>query len=876
MSKLVLVDGNSLSFRAFYALPLLQNKAGIHTNAIYGFAMLLEKILKEEQPDHFLVAFDAGKTTFRHQTYGDYKGGRQKTPPELSEQFPYIRQLLDAYQIKHYELDNYEADDIIGTLSKEADQAGIDTIIITGDRDLTQLATDRVTIYYTKKGVTDVDHYTPEFIAEKYNGIQPKQIIDMKGLMGDTSDNIPGVAGVGEKTALKLLNQFESVEGVYEHIDDVSGKKLKEKLENGKADALMSKQLATINVNSPLEVNLKDTQLPESIDEQDKIELFKKLEFNQLLNNLDVESVDSGDTELDIEVQTLLNAIDFTQLASATIHFEIDGSNYLKDDMLKFGIYAQDQHVVVDAQEVAAHDALVKWLEDPNTEKVVYDAKKTYVVAHRLDIQIEGIRFDAMLASYIIDPSRSISDVKSVVEHYDQYYVPSEIQVYGKGKKRAVPEDDVLNDYVGKIVHSISESKPEMIDQLRAHQQCELLNDIELPLARILSEMEETGVYTDRSDLEEMEQEIKEKLDVLVQQIYDAAGEEFNVNSPKQLGVVLFEKLELPVIKKTKTGYSTAVDVLEQLQGEHPIIDYILDYRQLAKLQSTYVEGLQKMISKDQRIHTRFNQTLAQTGRLSSVDPNLQNIPVRLEEGKRIRKAFKPTHEDSVIFSADYSQIELRVLAHITGDESMKQAFIHDHDVHTATAMKVFNVEADEVDSLMRRQAKAVNFGIVYGISDYGLSQSLGITRKQAKQFIDDYLDSFPGVKEYMHNIKKEAKANGYVETLLHRRRYLPDISSRNFNMRSFAERTAMNTPIQGSAADIIKLAMVNYANAIQDSDFNATLLLQVHDELIFEIPKDEVDAFSEFVIDIMEHALELDVPLKVESSYGATWYDAK
>ena len=876
LSKLVLVDGNSLSFRAFYALPLLQNKAGIHTNAIYGFAMLLEKILKEEQPDHFLVAFDAGKNTFRHQTYGDYKGGRQKTPPELSEQFPYIRQLLDAYQIKHYELDNYEADDIIGTLSKEADQAGIDTIIITGDRDLTQLATDRVTIYYTKKGVTDVDHYTPEFIAEKYNGIQPKQIIDMKGLTGDTSDNIPGVAGVGEKTALKLLNQFESVEGVYEHIDDVSGKKLKEKLENGKADALMSKQLATINVNSPLEVNLKDTQLPESIDEQDKIELFKKLEFNQLLNNLDVESVDSGDTELDIEVQTLLNAIDFTQLASATIHFEIDGSNYLKDDMLKFGIYAQDQHVVVDAQEVAAHDALVKWLEDPNTEKVVYDAKKTYVVAHRLDIQIEGIRFDAMLASYIIDPSRSISDVKSVVEHYDQYYVPSEIQVYGKGKKRAVPEDDVLNDYVGKIVHSISESKPEMIDQLRAHQQCELLNDIELPLARILSEMEETGVYTDRSDLEEMEQEIKEKLDVLVQQIYDAAGEEFNVNSPKQLGVVLFEKLELPVIKKTKTGYSTAVDVLEQLQGEHPIIDYILDYRQLAKLQSTYVEGLQKMISKDQRIHTRFNQTLAQTGRLSSVDPNLQNIPVRLEEGKRIRKAFKPTHEDSVIFSADYSQIELRVLAHITGDESMKQAFIHDHDVHTATAMKVFNVEADEVDSLMRRQAKAVNFGIVYGISDYGLSQSLGITRKQAKQFIDDYLDSFPGVKEYMHNIKKEAKANGYVETLLHRRRYLPDISSRNFNMRSFAERTAMNTPIQGSAADIIKLAMVNYANAIQDSDFNATLLLQVHDELIFEIPKDEVDAFSEFVIDIMEHALELDIPLKVESSYGATWYDAK
>lgn len=439
-----------------------------------------------------------------------------------------------------------------------------------------------------------------------------------------------------------------------------------------------------------------------------------------------------------------------------------------------------------------------------------------------------------------------------------------------------MPEDDVLNHHVATIIEAISAIKPKMAKQLDEYNQTDLLNDLELPLARILSEMEETGIYTVANDLKEMEKEIQSKLDVLIKNIHEAAGEPFNINSPKQLGVVLFETLELPVIKKTKTGYSTAVDVLEQLQGEHSIIEHILEYRQLAKLQSTYVEGLQKVIAEDNRIHTRFNQTLAQTGRLSSIDPNLQNIPIRLEEGRKIRKAFKSTNENNVIFAADYSQIELRVLAHITQDESMKQAFINDEDIHTATAMKVFNVQPDDVDSTMRRQAKAVNFGIVYGISDYGLSQSLGITRKQAKQFIDDYLDSFPGVKQYMEDIVKDCKAQGYVETLLHRRRYIPDITSRNFNLRGFAERTAMNTPIQGTAADIIKLAMVNFANEVKETDFHAQLLLQVHDELIFEVPKEEVEAFEKFIEKIMDNAIELDVPLKVESSYGQTWYDAK
>ncbi|MCI2923003.1 DNA polymerase I [Staphylococcus hominis] len=878
MNKLVLIDGNSLSFRAFYALPLLSNKAGIHTNAILGFAKLLEKIIREEQPTHFLVAFDAGKTTFRHSKYSEYKGGRQKTPPELSEQFPYIRQLLDAYHIKHYELENYEADDIIGTLSKEADQNDFETIIVTGDRDLTQLATQNVTIYYTKKGVTDVDYYTPEFIAEKYNGLKPIQIIDMKGLMGDSSDNIPGVAGVGEKTAIKLLNQFDSVEGVYENIDKVSGKKLKEKLELSHEDALMSKELATINRYSPIEVTLNDTKLSDIKDNHEKIELFKKLEFKQLLADIDnkASEFEQEQKQVSFDILPTFEYVDFNHLDEAVIHFEIDGSNYLKDDILKFGFYDKERYIVVDADNIKDYPELIKWLENENSKKVVYDAKKTFVIAHRLNINIQNIVFDAMLASYIIDPSRTIDDVYSVVTNYHQTYVKEDVSIYGKGKKRQVPDTEILNTHIASITKSIDAVKPLMEKELESHQQMNLLKDLELPLARILSKMEEIGIYTDVNDLQRMQQELQEKLELLVQRIHDAAGEEFNINSPKQLGVVLFETLKLPVIKKTKTGYSTAVDVLEQLQNEHPIINDILEYRQLAKLQSTYVEGLQKVISNDKRIHTRFNQTLAQTGRLSSVDPNLQNIPIRLEEGRKIRKAFKPSSEDSVILSADYSQIELRVLAHITQDDSLKEAFIHGQDIHTATARKVFGVEAEEVTDLMRRQAKAVNFGIVYGISDYGLSQSLNITRKEAKIFIDDYLASFPGVKQYMSDIVKDAKANGYVETLLHRRRYIPDITSRNFNLRGFAERTAMNTPIQGSAADIIKLAMVEFDKQVQHTSYKAKLLLQVHDELIFEVPKSEVEEFSLFVEDIMEHALDLDVPLKVDSNYGPTWYDAK
>ena len=874
MEKLVLIDGNSLSFRAFFALPLLTNKAGVYTNAIYGFTMILDKIIKEEQPTHFMVAFDAGKTTFRNNMYSEYKGGREKTPDELRSQLPYIRQLVESYNIKHYELENYEADDIIGTLSKQADNQNLKTIIITGDRDLTQLASENVTIYYTKKGVTDIDHYTPEFIAEKYDGIVPNQIIDMKGLMGDKSDNIPGVPGIGEKTAIKLLKQFETVEGVYENIDELKKSKMKEKLIENEENAKLSKDLATINRDSPIEVTIDDLKLTDYSDEE-KIKLFKTLEFKQLLDQMDA-STEASDDRV-IEYIDSMDDFDFKNTKEASIHFETNENNYLKADVLGFAIQTENQVFVITEEEFKQNKDLHEWLEREEVSLSAYDVKKTIVLSHRLGVKIKGVTFDTMLASYILDPSRTIDDVYSVVSEFGIYYVPNDESIYGKGKKLHVPERDVLFECIAKKVTAISESKEKMIDLLKEREQLSLHDDLELPLATVLADMERLGITVDKDTLVNMQEDLNSRLEKLIEQIHNYAGSEFNINSPKQLGVVLFEDLKLPIIKKTKTGYSTAVDVLEQLRNEHPIIEDILVYRQLSKLQSTYIEGLQKMITPEGKIHTRFNQTLAQTGRLSSVEPNLQNIPIRLEEGRKIRKAFRPSKKDHVIFAADYSQIELRVLAHITGDEHMKEAFTSNEDIHTKTAMRVFNIDSkDEITGNMRRQAKAVNFGIVYGISDYGLSQSLGITRKEAKKFIDDYLDSFPKVKEYMDTIVQDAKQKGYVETLLHRRRYTPDITNRNFNLRSFAERTAMNTPIQGSAADVIKLAMVQFAHKIKDTNFNAKLLLQVHDELIFEVPNDEIDEFRPFVEEIMDNALELSVPLSVESSYGDTWYDAK
>ncbi|MEZ2716772.1 DNA polymerase I [Niallia circulans] len=871
--KLILIDGNSIAYRAFFALPLLNNDKGVHTNAVYGFTMMLMKIIEEEKPTHALVAFDAGKTTFRHKTFSEYKGGRQKTPPELSEQFPYIRELLKSYGIHHYELENYEADDIIGTLSLQGEKDGFEVVVISGDKDLTQLSSDKTTVYITRKGITDMESYTPDHIQEKY-GLTPDRIIDMKGLMGDSSDNIPGVPGVGEKTAIKLLKEFDSLENLVQSIDKVSGKKLKEKLEEFKDQALMSKELATIFREAPLTITLEDTEFPGMQIEKLK-EIFKELGFNSLLEKLG-DAPEKEELVLeDIEFKTVENITDDIFSDRNIMYVEVLEDNYHYAPILGISLLNDNGAYFLPIDHALKSSAFKNWAEDEKKEKIVYDAKRSEVSLRHQGIHLKGITFDILIAAYLADPSATIEDVASVAKKYDFTNLQSDEVFYGKGAKRKVPEQEILADHLVRKAFALKAIQETMEDELKKNDQEALFYDLEMPLSLVLADMESTGVKVDVSRLKAMGQELSERLKEIEGRIYELAGETFNINSPKQLGVILFEKLGLPVVKKTKTGYSTSADVLEQLASSHEVIREILEYRQLGKLQSTYIEGLQKVVHNG-RIHTRFNQVLTQTGRLSSIDPNLQNIPIRLEEGRKIRQAFVPTEEDWVIFAADYSQIELRVLAHIANDEKLIEAFREDHDIHTETAMSVFHVEADEVTSNMRRHAKAVNFGIVYGISDYGLSQSLHITRKEAAKFIERYLESYPGVRNYMEEIVADAKQKGYVSTLLQRRRYLADITSRNFNLRSFAERTAMNTPIQGSAADIIKKAMIDMAKRLEVEGLKAKLLLQVHDELIFEAPKDEIEKLKEIVPDVMEHAVELSVPLKVDYSYGPTWYDAK
>lgn len=871
--KLVLIDGNSIAYRAFFALPLLNNDKGIHTNAIYGFTMMLMKILEDEKPTHIMVAFDAGKTTIRHSTFSEYKGGRQKTPPELSEQFPYIRELLDAYGISRYELENYEADDIIGTLSLEAEKDGFEVKVISGDKDLTQLSSDKTTVAITKKGITEIEEYTPAHIKEKY-GLTPEQIIEMKGLMGDASDNIPGVPGVGEKTAIKLLKEFQTVENLIASIDEVNGNKLKEKLEEFKDQALMSKELATIIRNAPVQIGLEEVEY-EGFEQDKLIKFFKELGFNSLLEKMDVAEEAKALEEIEFKMVKEITEDLFAD--ESALYVEILEDNYHYAPIVGVSIAHHEGSYFIPTELAITSEAFKKWAEDESKKKWVYDAKRSEVALRHHDIHLKGVEFDLLLASYLLNPSETIDDIASVGKTYGHGNVESDDVFYGKGAKRRVPEEEALAEHLARKAIVLFELKQLLEDKLYENEQYELFYDLEMPLSLILADMESTGVKVDLDRLRKMGQDINEQLVQIEKRIYELAGEAFNINSPKQLGIILFEKLGLPPVKKTKTGYSTSADVLEKLAADHAIIKEILHYRQLGKLQSTYIEGISKVVNpENDKVHTRYNQALTQTGRLSSTDPNLQNIPIRLEEGRKIRQAFIPSEKDWVIFAADYSQIELRVLAHIAGDDKLIEAFKEGLDIHTKTAMEVFRVSKDEVTSNMRRHAKAVNFGIVYGISDYGLSQSLNITRKKAGQFIEKYLESYPGVKDYMEDIVKDAKQKGFVSTLLHRRRYLPEITSRNFNIRSFAERTAMNTPIQGSAADIIKKAMIDMADRLEKEGLKTRLLLQVHDELIFEAPQDEIEILKEIVPDVMENAIELKVPLKVDFSYGPTWFDAK
>lgn len=878
-NKLLLVDGNSVAFRAFFALhnslERFKNRNGLHTNAIYAFNTMFENVMQKEQPTHVLVAFDAGKTTFRTEMYAEYKGGRSKTPGEFKEQMPYIRELLTGLGVQYYELPNYEADDIIGTLAEKVNKEEFDVVVLSGDRDLTQLASNEIKVDITVKGVSDIESYTPEHVAEKYDGLTPNQIIDMKGLAGDASDNIPGVTKIGEKTAIKLLKQYGSVEGIYEHIDEMKQSKMKENLINDKEQAFLSKQLATINTDAPVEVSINSLKY-EGKNLEKLVPFYKEMEFKQFLAKLDLVEEEVELEDILFEVVHEYHEDMFT--TDMALYVEMMGDNYHTEDIVGVAWGTKQKIYVTNDLALFESEAFCAWLADPTRLKKVYDAKRTYVALNRYATKTKGIDFDVLLGAYLLDTNEKSTDIEGIAAHYGYHEVQSDEAIYGKGAKKGLPEEEeVFFAHLARKVSAINVLTPKLSQELTEKNQMALSREMELPLSIILAEMEITGIKVDASRLQEMKIEFSNRLKEIEETIYQEAGESFNLNSPKQLGVILFEKMGLPVIKKTKTGYSTAVDVLEQLREQAPIVDDILTYRQIAKIQSTYVEGLLKVIQSDGKVHTRYVQTLTQTGRLSSVDPNLQNIPIRLDEGRKIRQAFVPREKDWLIYSSDYSQIELRVLAHISNDEHLKAAFLEGQDIHASTAMRVFGIEkAEDVTPNMRRQAKAVNFGIVYGISDYGLSQNLGITRKAAQQYIDTYFEKYPGVKEYMERIVREAKEQGFVETLYHRRRYLPDINSRNYNIRSFAERTAINTPIQGSAADILKIAMIELDKRLKEEKLSATMLLQVHDELVFEVPETELERLDKLVSEVMEHAVSLHIPLITDSSWGKTWYEAK
>lgn len=875
-NKLLLIDGSSVAFRAFFALysqiDRFKNQSGLHTNAIYGFHLMLDHMMKRIQPTHILVAFDAGKTTFRTEMFADYKAGRAKTPDEFREQFPYIREMLTALGVPFYDLANYEADDIIGTLDKMAEKTEVpfDVTIVSGDKDLIQLTDANTVVEISRKGVTDFEEFTPAYLMEKM-GLTPEQFIDLKALMGDKSDNIPGVTKIGEKTGLKLLHEFGSLEGIYENIDTFKASKMKENLINDKEQAFLSKTLATINTESPITIGLEDL-VYHGPNVQVLMEFYDEMDFKQLKAGLETE-VPQEKAEISFEVVTSEDQIVFTD--QDLFYFEILKDNYHREDIHAFAWGNSDYIYVSKDSALLTGPSFTKRLAEPIA---TYDFKRSKVLLSHLGIDLPQANYDARLANYLLSNIED-NELATIARLHTNLNMEADEVVYGKGVKRAFPEDEALFDHLARKIQVLVDSKAVILDKLAVNKEEDLYFDIELPLANVLAKMEIAGITVNKTALQEMAEQNKVVIESLTEEIYEMAGEEFNINSPKQLGSILFEKMQLPLemTKKTKTGYSTAVDVLERLAPIAPIVAKILDYRQISKLQSTYVIGLQDYIMSDGKIHTRYIQDLTQTGRLSSSDPNLQNIPVRLEQGRLIRKAFLPSSEDAVLLSSDYSQIELRVLAHISGDEHLIAAFKENADIHTSTAMRVFGIEKEEdVTPNDRRNAKAVNFGIVYGISDFGLSNNLGITRKKAKDYIETYFERYPGIKEYMETVVRDARDTGYVETLFNRRRELPDINSRNFNIRSFAERTAINSPIQGSAADILKIAMINLDKALSEGQFKAKMLLQVHDEIVLEVPNDELEAIKALVKKTMEGAVDLAVPLLADENTGKTWYEAK
>lgn len=893
--KLMIIDGNSILNRAFYGIQgpqLLATSDGLFTNAVFGFLNILYRYLDEENPQYLCVAFDLKAPTFRHKEYEGYKAKRKGMPGELAVQVPVIKEVLDAMNIKRLESEGYEADDIIGSVSLCAEKKGMEVVIVTGDRDSFQLASavTRIKMPTTKGGKTETEEYDYNKIVERY-GVTPTQFIDVKGLMGDASDNIPGVPGIGEKTALDLIIKFGSIENLYRSMEQVDKKSVKEKLTANQSLAFMSKRLATIERNMSGLCQIEDL-LRREFDQEKLYSLFKRLEFKTYIEKFKLSGPVSERINVSKEVGVISHLDGIKGLKEEilfkkefSLFYLIDRFEAYTNRLVGMGISCEeDKTFYIDLKEKEKEDEFLKEFkdifEDPAIKKYGHDLKSLIVYFKNKGIQLKGLVFDTMIAAYIVNPSKDTYKVSELAEEYLKISIEPIEELMGRGKNFTLFGNmplDKLSGVAGMHAEVILAMWNDVDKVLEENEQQNLYYHIELPLIEVLADMEYRGFKVNLEGLKTFSSELEGRINVLNDEICRLAGESFNINSTKQLGVILFEKLKLPVIKKTKTGYSTDAEVLEQLASQHEIVLKILEYRQLMKLKSTYVEGLMNVIHPSTgKIHSSFNQTVTVTGRISSTEPNLQNIPIKLEMGREIRKVFIPSDENYLLADADYSQIELRVLAHITNDENMIDAFKNNEDIHTTTAAKVFGVPKEQVTSLLRARAKAVNFGIVYGIGDFSLSKDLGITRKEARKYIDEYLNKYSSVRQYMHDIVQQGKEFGFVTTLFNRRRYLPELKSSNFNIRSFGERIAMNTPIQGSAADIIKIAMVKVYQELEKRNLKSHLILQVHDELIVETHKDEKEAVSMILKECMEKAALLDVPLSVEVKTGSNWYETK
>ena len=859
MKKVILVDGNNLLFRSYFATAysgnMMKNSKGFPTNGLYGLVNMLNKIIREEKPEYMLVAFDKGKT-FRHEKYLDYKGGRNETPDDLKRQFSVAKKLVPLMGIKCFEIDNYEADDIIGTYSKMAlIDPEFETTIVSSDKDLLQLINEETEVKLLKQ--KDYIRMNEETFMDTY-GIKPIRMIDLKGLMGDASDNIPGVKGIGEKTALKLLQEYDSLENVYDNIDNIKGA-TKQKLIDGKESAFMSKDIATIYNEVPVTYALEELKY-DGPDVNGLREMYSDLEFYSFLKDFK----ETGKKEEKLEYKIIENVNDLKLKEKVSVYLEISETNYHNADIYGMSLYDGENAYYVPFEVLKENKNILD-----GKEIYTYDLKKMIVSLNKYDIDIKNCTFDAMIAGYILN--YNVKDDIAYLANTFNY----DITLFDNFKKEKNVSTEAFADLTVRKAKFIYDIKDEFINKMKEEEQLELFTNIEMKLSFVLASMEIEGVRVDTKVLDEMGENINKKLDELTSEIYNYAGEEFNIQSPKQLGEILFEKLEIPYPKKKKTSYSTAREILDKIVDYHPIVEKIIEHRTLNKIYTTYIVGIKNCVKEDGKLHTIYTQTLTRTGRLSSIEPNLQNIPIRYKEGKEIRKAFIP-EENSVFLSSDYSQIELRMFAHMSGEQNLIDAFKHHLDIHTKTAMDIYHVSKDEVTKNMRRDAKAVNFGIIYGISSFGLAEDLGVDIKTAKKFLDNYLETFPGIKNYMDKVIKDAYEKGYVKTIMNRKRNIDELYNTNHMIKVQGERMALNTPIQGSSADILKKAMIDIYNEFNRLDLESKMILQVHDELIFNVKNDELEKVKKIVINFMENAYKLNVPLEVDVEIGKNWYDAK